>query len=223
MTTPEHTLVGVHLAFAMGRHRRIGLAAVTVAAVASNLPDLDGLPMLVDMSRFESGHRVWGHNVFVIGLMSLLVGGSQVVGRWADGMTDWLVRQLGGPPDRTNGLSNGSRALGGGGVRSRERFRELVGWIGIALIVQLVHLPCDMVVSGGRGLTDWPVAPLWPVSRTGYVLPLVPWGDVGPTVILMAGVIQMARVRGRYQSIALVTLTVLVLYLAGRGWMRGVW
>ena len=138
-------------------------------------------------------------------------------------MTDWLVRQLGGPPDRTNGLSSGSRALGGGGVRSRERFRELVGWIGIALIVQLVHLPCDMVVSGGRGLTDWPVAPLWPVSRTGYVLPLVPWGDVGPTVILMAGVIQMARVRGRYQSIALVTLAVLVLYLAGRGWMRGVW
>ena len=138
-------------------------------------------------------------------------------------MTAWFVRKIGGPPDQTDRPVGGSLRLNEVETRSRGWFRDSLGWVGAALIVQLVHLPCDMVVSGGRGLTDWPVAPLWPLSRTGYVLPLVPWGDVGPTVILMAGVIQMARVRGRYRSIALVTLAVLVLYLAGRGWMRGVW
>ena len=84
MTTPEHTLVGIHTAIAIGAHRRFGWMVIVLAGIASNLPDWDGLPMLVDMARFESGHRVWGHNFFWIILSSLIVAWSQVRYHWVE-------------------------------------------------------------------------------------------------------------------------------------------
>jgi len=83
MTTPEHTLVGIHFAFATGLHRFVGWRGVAMAGVASNVPDWDGIPMLFDMQRFESGHRVWGHGIMSIFLASLLLGFFQI--RW-----DWI-------------------------------------------------------------------------------------------------------------------------------------
>ncbi len=53
-----------------------------MAGVASNVPDLDGIPMLFDMQRFESGHRVWGHSIMSIFLASLLLGFFQIGWDW---------------------------------------------------------------------------------------------------------------------------------------------
>jgi len=58
MTTPEHTLVGIHLALASGRDRAWGWRAVALAGLMSNAPDWDGLTLLVDMGWFDRGHRV---------------------------------------------------------------------------------------------------------------------------------------------------------------------
>src|ERR1043165_7649129 len=84
MTTPEHTLVGIHLAIAAGLHRYYGWPAVALAGIASNVPDWDGLPMLIDMQRFEAGHRVWGHNLLMIAIAALVFGWSQAQFHWIE-------------------------------------------------------------------------------------------------------------------------------------------
>lgn len=179
---------------------------VVMAELASNLPDWDGLPMLVDMQRFEWGHRVWGHNVFTILLTASLIAWLQHRYRWIEIAGQRARRLL--PADVSLAIPS-------------ERVPPMVYFL-VALAAQLVHLPCDMVVSGGNGLTDWLVRPLWPMLDTGWALPLIPWGDVGPTVILMAGALGVAKARQRASSVSIVTLVGLVTYLMVRGWMRGV-
>ncbi|QDU54761.1 metal-dependent hydrolase [Aeoliella mucimassa] len=210
MTTPEHTLVGVHTALATGLHRRFGWQVVVLAAVASNLPDWDGLPMLIDMARFESGHRVWGHNLLAITLSSVLVATLQ----WRFHLIDRLAHKL-----RRWKPADFSLAETSDMVRGPAPWSVLLV---VCLVAQLLHLPCDMVVSGGKGLSDWQVQPFWPWSDTGYALPLVPWGDVGPTVILMLGVIAVAKLPRRATMVSAATLVVLIAYLLLRGWSRGV-
>ncbi|TWT77660.1 hypothetical protein Pla123a_14560 [Posidoniimonas polymericola] len=210
MTTPEHTLVGVHGAMALGLDRRLGWAAVVFAAVASNAPDLDGLPMLFDMQRFESGHRVWGHNVFAIALTSLLLAWSQARFGWIERLSARVAKWL--PVDSRPPTAVGPFAG-----------RPTMGWlIAVSAAAQLVHLACDAVVSGGEGLTDWPVEPFWPASDWGFVLPLVPWGDPGPTIVMMLGAIALAKFPERSRRLSRVTLAGLCLYLLARGIARGV-
>ena len=99
-----------------------------------------------------------------------------------------------------------------------------VPWIALFLVcvgVQVIHLPCDMVVSGGGGLSDWYIKPFWPISNAGYVYALIPWGDIGPTLIMMSGVIIMARSADRLRQRSACTLAVLLAYLVIRGWARG--
>lgn len=206
MTTPEHTLVGIHLAVATGCHRYWGWPAVALAGIASNVPDWDGLPMLVDMQRFEVGHRVWGHNLLAIILSSLVLGWTQARFHWLELIGVWARRFL---PSQEADLQ-----------RSLTFARGLLVYTLIACVVQLAHLPCDMVVSGGSGLTDWLVRPFWPFSNAGYVLPLIPWGDVGPTVILMAGAIALAKMPTRVSVVSALTLVLLSVYLILRGTMR---
>jgi membrane-bound metal-dependent hydrolase YbcI (DUF457 family) len=206
MTTPEHTLVGIHLALAAGCHRYWGWPAVALAGIASNVPDWDGLSMLVDMQRFEVGHRVWGHNLLAILLSSLALGWSQAKFRWLEWIGVRVRRFL--PAHETKSPT------------PLTFFHGLIGCTLIALVVQLVHLPCDMVVSGGSGLTDWLVRPFWPFSNVGYVFPLIPWGDVGPTVILMAGAIALAKMPARVSVVSASTLVLLCVYLMLRGTMR---
>src|SRR3954470_10983089 len=94
MTTPEHTLVGIHLAFATGLHRVAGWRAVAMAGLASNAPDWDGLPMLINMQRFEAGHRAWGHNVLAILLSSLLLGWTQYQLDWLGAIRRWAAKRF---------------------------------------------------------------------------------------------------------------------------------
>ena len=91
----------------------------------------------------------------------------------------------------------------------------------IAMLAQMLHLPCDMVVSGGNGLSDWAIQPFWPFSHTGYVYPMIPWGDVGPTVIMMTGIIFSAKHRTNLSMTSLLTLIALCAYLFARAWARG--
>jgi hypothetical protein len=91
----------------------------------------------------------------------------------------------------------------------------------VAMIAQILHLPCDMFVSGGNGLTDWAIQPWWPFSSAAYVYPLIPWGDVGPTVVLMTGIIVIAKRRTDIVTISTLTLIALCAYLFARGWSRG--
>jgi len=70
----------IHLALASGRDRAWGWRAVALARLMSNAPDWDGLTLLVDMASFDRGHRVWGHNLAAIGLVS--VAAAAVLSRW---------------------------------------------------------------------------------------------------------------------------------------------
>jgi hypothetical protein len=211
MTTPEHTLVGIHFAFATGLHRYVGWRGVAMAGVASNIPDWDGIPMLFDMQRFESGHRVWGHGILSIVLASLLVGLAQIRWDWI-GCTANRLRSV--TPKSTSSIASQKpewNIVSAGGLV----------FTSIALCAQLLHLPCDMVVSGGYGLTDWAIQPWWPFSNASYVYPLIPWGDLGPTVILMAGVIIIAKRNSHVPQTSLLTILTLCGYLIVRGWFRG--
>ena len=211
MTTPEHTLVGIHLALALGFQCRLGWRGVALAGVAANVPDWDGVPMLLDMPRFESGHRVWGHNVLAIVATSWLLGVSQTRWDWLGRFAAWIVPKLKMLPQAPDDLGKVAT------LRGRSGWAKLLAFTFVATLSQLVHLPCDMVVSGGAGLSDWPIRPWWPIANVPYVYPLIPWGDVGPTLILMTGMIVIAK-RGRgVRSSSCCTLAVLVAYLVARG------
>lgn len=182
-----------------------------MAGVASNIPDWDGIPMLFDMQRFESGHRVWGHGILSIILSSFLLGFLQIRWDWIGCVANWL-----------------RNALPKFGVADAPRNTDwLVGGIGglvfasIGVCAQLLHLPCDMVVSGGNGLSDWSIQPWWPFSNAAYVYPLIPWGDIGPTIILMVGVIAIAKRNSGLSQTSWLTIAALCGYLFVRGWFRG--
>jgi len=208
MTSPEHTLVGILGAFSMGLHTRFGWAAIAYAAVVSNIPDLDGLPMLVDMARFEGGHRVWGHNLIAICVTAVVIGLLQVRWQWIERIALRTVKFLPSGMASPIELSDTPRI-------------NLFALIVIGIVFQCLHLICDITVSGGQGLSDWHVKPFWPINDVGYVFPLIPWGDVGPTFIMMLGVIGIAKM-GHTRRIATLTLCLLCLYLLSRGYARGV-
>ncbi len=163
--------------------------------------------MLINMQRFEAGHRVWGHNFLVISLTALLLGWTQARFGWIECMGRRFYR--------------GSFSAEQVPTIAKSGVSKIATFSLIAFLAQAVHLPCDMVVSGGTGLSDWLVRPLWPFSDLGFVWALIPWGDVGPTVILMAGAIGIAKRPDRSASLASITLLVLCAYLGVRGWSRG--
>ena len=180
-----------------------------MAGLASNVPDLDGLPMLFDMQRFEAGHRVWGHNIVAIILSSLLLGWTQFRFSWIDKMGAWIATKISAliKLDWTTDAT--------------EPRIGVLTCASIAMLAQMLHLPCDMVVSGGNGLSDWAIQPFWPFSHTGYVYPMIPWGDVGPTVIMMTGIIFSAKHPTNLSMTSLLTLIALCAYLFARAWARG--
>lgn len=191
-------MVGILGAMALGLHKRFGWSVVAFAAVASNVPDWDGLPMLFDMGRFESGHRVWGHNLVLIVATSVVLGWTQTRFEWIQRLGVYAVKFL---PNE---------------VKFSQQPPKLLAPMPVLILVgigfQSVHLVCDMVVSGGQGLSDWLVKPFWPFGNTGFVYPLIRWGDVGPTVIMMAGLIWVAKF-GRAQFVAVLTFVGLISYL----------
>ena len=199
MTTPEHTLVGLHAALACDCHRRWGWTAVATAALASNIPDWDGLPVLIDINLFDAGHRTWGHNFLAILLSACVLAWTQHRFHWMEKIARRIQPWL--PGEMTADHAD------------EQRSPSMWVLIAIAVAVQLIHLPCDMVVSGGHGLSDWHIKPFWPFANARYVYPLIPWGDVSPTVILMAGLIACVKWRERAGTMSRLALLALVAYL----------
>ncbi len=201
MTTFEHALLGVNGALALGLHQRYGWRVVALAGAAAILPDWDGFPMLFDMSRFESGHRVWGHNLLACLVAGLLFGSADWYWNLSGRLVEWLSRF---------GVKATATEIP---VDSRSERRRWLVWVSVATLAALTQIPADAVVSGGQGLTDWALKPLWPFSETGFVYPMVPWGNIGMTVIFAVGMILLAKFPLRAQSIAVSTLTLVALFV----------
>ncbi|WP_372722671.1 hypothetical protein [Novipirellula sp.] len=78
----------------------------------------------------------------------------------------------------------------------------------------LSQIPADAVVSGAVGLSDWALKPLWPFSDFQFIYPLVPWGNVGVTIVFAIAMIVELKKPNQAQQIALLTLVVVVIYIA---------
>lgn len=205
MTTFEHAMVGVCTAVAAGWDRRFSWKVVGLAGVAAVTPDWDGLLLLGGMQLMDEAHRVWGHNLLLAAAAALLWA---LLDYYADVVTR-LTRLVG----RAVTLPLTPQQLQ---LRSRFRSSELAAWGAIAVAMAWLHLPCDMVVSGGAGLTDWEVLPWWPFSRQGFVLPCVPWGDVGLSVLFGSALVAMAARPAWRRPVASAALAGTVMYLAAR-------
>ena len=206
MTVYEHALVGVDGALAAGLHRRYGWQIVAWAACAAVLPDWDGLTLLLGPSWYALGHRVWGHNVLVAGILAACVSG--LVWR-LDPMTSarsWLARRW--AAFRADDLAETAARAAPGGVAV---------WVTVGVAAAYSHLLADLVFSRGAGLPVWGVPLFWPFDRTDRAYPLVPWGDVGATVILASGMFAMLRWPARTRPIAFGALAAVVAYAAARG------
>lgn len=197
MTTFEHALLGINGAIATGFYRRPhGWKWVATAGVAAIGPDWDGLPMLIDMSRFEAGHRVWGHNFLACAILATLI----VV----------LVVRFDGW-ERLIGLHPGLRRFSS--PIDAQKPSQTAAWWMMAWVAAMSQIPADILVSGGEGLTDWPLQPAWPFSDWSVVYPMVPWGNVGVTLIFATGMIAMAKRPERMRMIAIASIVVVAGYL----------
>jgi hypothetical protein len=205
MTTFEHALLGLNGALAAGLHRRHSWRIAAMAAVAAASADWDALPIAFSSALFAAGHRVWGHN-----LLACIMAGAAI------GLIDYrfdLVTRLGRRITRLLRLKVGADAL-----LARQQF-PLGGaavWVVTAILAALTHLPADIVVSGSETLPVWEVQLLWPFSTRGYAFPMVRWGDIGITLMFIAGMFAMVRWRSRVQLIALLTLVGVAAYLVIR-------
>jgi membrane-bound metal-dependent hydrolase YbcI (DUF457 family) len=202
MTVYEHAMFGTTLALVLGAQRRHGWGIVATAAAAAALPDWDGLSLALGPQAYAAGHRTWGHNVLAAALAGALTG---AVGYLAHRST--RVRRalfsLNGP--RVAQAPAGGILAGAPGA-----------WIIVGSVAALSHLPADVLFSGTPE-TNWPVPLFWPFSDHGYAVPLVPWGDLGATLIFIAGMFALYRSRSRPWLIAAILLLALSAYVGVRG------
>ncbi|TWU50856.1 hypothetical protein Poly51_41490 [Rubripirellula tenax] len=202
MTTFEHALLGMNGLLATGLHRRFGWKLAVLAAVAAIAPDWDGVPMLFDMSRFEVGHRVWGHNLLTCCFLGLGLASIDyrfdLIGRAAKSMTRWRpLRELAPSVDVRHSFSRPTWLV----------------WVLVATVAALSQIPADAVVSGAEGLSDWALKPLWPFSNFTWIYPMIPWGNVGVTIIFAITMIAQVKQPAHVQSIAITALVSVVAYL----------
>ena len=223
MTTFEHAMLGVNGALAFGLHRKYGWRVVALAGMAAVAPDWYGIPMLFDMQRFESGHRVWGHNLLSCTLMGILLAATDL----RLNVAGWIVRQFAKLAPSNQKPSNekppeDSAAADGANEDQIIEFRlptPTFIWISVAIFGALSQIPADIVVSGGKGLTDWALRPFWPFATTEFVYPLIPWGNIGVTLIFSFAMIAHASRPRLVQPIAILALVLMMGFLASWPWL----
>jgi membrane-bound metal-dependent hydrolase YbcI (DUF457 family) len=206
MTFYEHAMVGVDGALALGLNRRWGWPIVALAACESMLPDWDGLTFCFGPRCFE-GHRCWGHNFLVTGLVAAVTAAVL----WRCDLITRVQRMLGRRWAVFDVKAETSCAM-------NRSWRVGLVWIAVGITAAWFHLAADCLFSVGRNLPVWGVPLWWPFSRQEFAWPMVPWGDVGATVVLAAGMFAMVRWPGRIQATAAATLGLLIAYVAARGW-----
>jgi hypothetical protein len=203
MTVFEHAMVGVTGAIAAGQHRRFGWPIVAATGVAAVLPDWDGVSILFGGAAFDRAHRVWGHNLLVAGLSGAAVMVclrlffpfeifSKVKSRRDPGADELPFCEPTGPC-------------------------QVWPWVVMGLFAALSHLAADLVYSGHDILSDWGIQLLWPFSDYSFAYPMVPWGDVGATLIFVVTMFAMVRWPSRAQILAAIGLVSVVSYITIRG------
>jgi len=199
-------MLGITGVLASGLNRRYGWPLVALAAVAAVSPDWDGLTIIAGSAAFAASHRVWGHNVLSCILTGVLVGAVDyrfdVVTRFGRLLTQKLHLTLAGSLPR---------------VRDAFSLGGLAVWISVAVLATVSHLAADLVFSGTEALPDWELQLFWPFSATGYVYPLIAWGDAGVSILFVTGMFAMWKWPARLQAISLATLAAVALYVAVRG------
>jgi hypothetical protein len=208
MTVYEHAMLGATLALAAGAHRRHGWGLVAAAAAAGALPDWDGLTLALGPAAYAEGHRVWGHNVLAAGAGGALAGAVGYLCHRSVRARQAVRRLL--PP---SGAAPGPEAPPAFAAVA------LAVWAAAGAVAGLSHLPADLVVSGGSGLADWRVLLLWPFSRRDWVYPILPWGDLGFTVIFLAEMFALYCWPGRARALAALTLAAGAAYLLVRAFV----
>jgi hypothetical protein len=205
MTIFEHPMLGANLALLGGVLRRHGWGLVATAAVAAAIPDWDGLSLVFGPEAYAGVHRVWGHNLLAASFGGALVG---VLGLLA--ARSIRVRAMLPRPSATMAAPPKAGVL------------AACVWIAVAVIAGLSHLAADIVFNGGTGLSAWPVPLLWPLTRRGFAVAIVPAGDISVTVLFVCEMFLLYRFPGRAQSIAALTLAVGSAYLLVRWLVVGI-
>ncbi len=205
MTTYEHAMVGINSAIAAGLHRRHGWQIVALAGFAALLPDWDALTILLGANCFAAGHRLWGHNLLVAGLVAAVVSALAYQVDAPTRVQQWLARRwtmfsIRGPmPDIPRGG------------------RELALWMVVGVLAAYSHLLMDIFCSVNKDLPDWGVPILWPFARGDWAYPLLPWGNPGATIIFAVGMFAMVAWRNRIRPIAWASLIAVAAYMAACG------
>ncbi len=201
-------MLGINGVLATGLQRRFGWQVAALAGLAAIAPDWDGLTILWSTTVFADAHRVWGHNLLACVLLGVMMGTLDYRFDLVTRCARWLQKLLPLEIAERNIEIRGSFTMSG-----------QTTWIVVAVAAALSQLPADAVVSGAEGLSDWEVQPFWPFSSQGWVFPLVPWGDVGITVVFVMGMFAMLRWRSRVRLIAVLTLCGAIGYIAIRGFV----
>lgn len=210
MTTFEHALLGINGVLACGLHRRWGWKLVALGGVGAIAPDWDGLPMLIDMARFETGHRVWGHSVPSCLLLGMAVG-----------TVDYRFDLSGRVLKRLASVSAFKPLAVKDRIRTQFQTSEWFLWMLVAALAALSQIPADAVVSGGKGLSDWPLKPLWPFSNWEFVWPMVPWGNLGITFIFASVMLLQLKWPGKLRGLAQSSLAAVFAYVFAWGTLVG--
>ena len=204
MTTFEHAMLGINGVIAAGLHRRYAWRVAALAGVVAVSPDWDGLTILGGMELFDHAHRAWGHSTFTCVVLGCVLAGVDFRFDFVGQGERLLCRVL--------RIPSKARA-----TRPDRSWRRLAIWLTVAIVAAMSHLAADVVYSGTAELSDWHLQLWWPFSSRGFVFPLVRWGDVGVTVIFVISMFAMVRRREWIQPIALITLTLVVVYIVIRG------
>ncbi|MBI3464700.1 MAG: metal-dependent hydrolase [Planctomycetes bacterium] len=207
MTFYEHAMLGATLALAAGLQSRHGWGIVAMAAVAAVLPDWDGLTIVFGATAYDRSHRIWGHNLMTAGMLGALTGAAEyfcnLIGR--------LGRVIGG---LLTSPASGSAVVPAEPIPFS--FCDCAVWGLVGSLASLSHLAVDLIYSGHPRMSDWPLRLFWPFSDRGWAYPVVPWGDVGATMIFIAEMFALSRWRSRASRIGLLALAALAVYIAVR-------
>jgi len=205
MTTFEHAMLGITLTMVTGVQKSQGWGVVVMAAPAAAMADWDGLSILFGGEAYSKVHRVWGHNILVAGTSGAMVGLLGYLVYLSAGVRRYAIRLI----PEANPAST---------VEFSQK--NLVCWVLVGMLAALCHLPADMIFSGHKEMTPWPIQPYWPFHEQGYVWPLVSWGDLTATVLFIATMFAVYRWPQRARGIALLCLIALHGYI-GFCWFQG--
>jgi membrane-bound metal-dependent hydrolase YbcI (DUF457 family) len=212
MTTFEHAMVGINGALAAGLGKRYGWPLAAWAGVASILPDWDGLTILFGAHAYDKGHRIWGHNLLVAGLLGALIG--YIAHRF--GVLENMQRWLAGRWPVFAVSKTGDPSI----MPVRQVSQGYTGlWVIVGVVAAYVHLLADIAFSVGNNLSVWGIPLGWPFTSRECAYPLIRWGDVGATLILIASMFAMVRNPTRTRRIAAGSLLLVVAYAFARGYL----